>query len=317
MADARPDVVVLGGGVAGLTAARALTAAGRSVVLVEAKGRLGGRILTVRAPGCPWPLELGAEFAHGDPAVTRRLTREAGLTSYDARFEMASLGGGERLSHDGDMAGDVARLVDEVRARRPGDISVAAFLDELTAHDAGWQARREAVLLYVCGFHAADPGRMSVHALATEEDARGQGQGADQRIVEGYDRIVDHLAAGVDPASVWLRTVARRLDWEPGRARVAVTTDGRWERVIEARAAVVALPLGVLQAAEGEEGALQFSPPPGHARDAIARLASGPALHAVLHFTRPFWEDEARGGERPWRDLSFFRVPSAPIAVWW
>src|SRR5205823_5636826 len=60
------DVVVVGAGAAGLSAARALRAAGSSVVVVEARDRMGGRIFTERAPDWPLPMELGAEFVHGE-----------------------------------------------------------------------------------------------------------------------------------------------------------------------------------------------------------------------------------------------------------
>ena len=55
-------IIVIGAGVAGLAAARHLTAAGRRVLILEARGRLGGRIVTVRDALSPLPIELGAEF---------------------------------------------------------------------------------------------------------------------------------------------------------------------------------------------------------------------------------------------------------------
>src|SRR5580704_13312090 len=58
-------IVVIGAGVAGLAAARHLTAAGRHVLILEARGRLGGRVVTVRDALSPLPIELGAEFVHG------------------------------------------------------------------------------------------------------------------------------------------------------------------------------------------------------------------------------------------------------------
>src|SRR6185312_14257001 len=74
------DVVVVGAGVAGLTAARGLAEAGLSVVLLEAAERVGGRVHTVRLAGGNLPVEAGAEFVHGRPPELIALTQEAGLT---------------------------------------------------------------------------------------------------------------------------------------------------------------------------------------------------------------------------------------------
>jgi len=61
------DVLILGAGAAGLAAARELFAAGLRVVVLEARGRIGGRIFTRHLPSTPSPIELGAEFVHGRP----------------------------------------------------------------------------------------------------------------------------------------------------------------------------------------------------------------------------------------------------------
>jgi len=58
------DVVIIGAGVAGLTAARALAEAGRLVLLVEARDRVGGRVWTRHEIDTVAPVELGAEFIH-------------------------------------------------------------------------------------------------------------------------------------------------------------------------------------------------------------------------------------------------------------
>jgi monoamine oxidase len=57
------DIVIVGAGMAGLTAARALAEAGLRVLVIEAQERIGGRILTEHVGG--EALELGAEFIHG------------------------------------------------------------------------------------------------------------------------------------------------------------------------------------------------------------------------------------------------------------
>ena|SRR6266487_5263070 len=62
-----PDVIILGAGAAGLSAAIELTRAGLAVSVIEARNRIGGRIFTLRDPVCDAPIELGAEFIHGKP----------------------------------------------------------------------------------------------------------------------------------------------------------------------------------------------------------------------------------------------------------
>ena len=74
---APPDVLIIGAGAAGLTAARDLTAAGARVLVIEARNRLGGRVLTHHTPD--GPVELGAEFVHGAVEETLSVVREAGL----------------------------------------------------------------------------------------------------------------------------------------------------------------------------------------------------------------------------------------------
>src|SRR5436190_20965385 len=75
----RVDVSVLGAGAAGLAAARDLSQAGLRVTVIEARPRIGGRILTLHDPRSPVPLELGAEFVHGEAPETLAVARAAGL----------------------------------------------------------------------------------------------------------------------------------------------------------------------------------------------------------------------------------------------
>ena len=75
MADA--DVLVVGAGIAGLAAAERLAAAGRRVLVLEARDRIGGRIHTAHDPELDIPIELGAEFVHGHPAELIELIRAA------------------------------------------------------------------------------------------------------------------------------------------------------------------------------------------------------------------------------------------------
>src|SRR5207247_877131 len=83
-----PQVVIIGAGVAGLTAARELAAAGARVLVLEARDRLGGRVLTHHTPD--GPVELGAEFVHGAFPETLGVVQEAGLRARACRRGSAS-----------------------------------------------------------------------------------------------------------------------------------------------------------------------------------------------------------------------------------
>ncbi|MFI5238904.1 MAG: FAD-dependent oxidoreductase, partial [Gemmatimonadales bacterium] len=77
------DAIIIGAGAAGLAAASELRANGRSVVVIEARSRVGGRIFTYRDPLVPVPIELGAEFLHGATPNTDTIIGRAELTAVD------------------------------------------------------------------------------------------------------------------------------------------------------------------------------------------------------------------------------------------
>ncbi|HEY2066057.1 MAG TPA: FAD-dependent oxidoreductase, partial [Gemmatimonadaceae bacterium] len=81
------DVVIVGAGVAGLAAAHRLHERGLRPLVLEARRRIGGRVFTVRDARTPLPIELGAEFLHGDAPEVRAIADRAGLTIVDIAGE--------------------------------------------------------------------------------------------------------------------------------------------------------------------------------------------------------------------------------------
>jgi monoamine oxidase len=75
----RPEVLIVGAGVAGLAAAAKLSQAGVRTLILEARDRIGGRVLTIHPPNLGVAVELGAEFVHGKPPETFELIKEAKL----------------------------------------------------------------------------------------------------------------------------------------------------------------------------------------------------------------------------------------------
>ena len=155
------NVLIIGAGISGLAAAQYLSAAGAGVRIVEARGRIGGRIHTVPDPASSMPVELGAEFVHGKPAALLRLAREAGLTL----FEMS---GQSLYSENGRLIErcELFPQIDQILARLSDpNLSDQTFAEFLRRFDSDPQAKMWATA-YVEGFNAARADRISIRALS-------------------------------------------------------------------------------------------------------------------------------------------------------
>lgn len=281
------DTIIVGAGVAGLAAARALRDAGRPALVVEARERAGGRVHTDRTHG---PAELGAEFVHGHLAATWELIRAAGLRA--AAWDGARRAGvGGRILPQGDPTlGRATALYDAVSAHEGADISAAALLATLAPPD---DPALTIALQWLANVEGADPHLLSAATLGRERAASRSGAG-NFHILDGYDRLVDHMAAGLE---LRLGAPVERIGW--GHAGVQLDLAGG-ER-LEARRAILTLPLGMLKA--GRPG---FDPPlPSAKRRAIQAIAMGHVSKLIL------WFDSA-----PWGDLAVLSTDGR-VATWW
>jgi monoamine oxidase len=319
--DRRGKVLVLGAGAAGLAAAGVLSAAGRNVLILEARPRIGGRIQTLRDPTHGVPIELGAEFIHGRPAATFDVVREAGLLAYDLPFDHFQRRG-RKLVHLNDFFGGVVKVMGGLPRFRGKDVSVAEYVRRHRGGPELARARHQA-LGFVEGFDAADPERMSAKALAKEMEGVGNLEGETQfRLVDGYGALVDWLARRLDRklVRIALGAAVTEIRWSRGRVEAACGRGGRAE-TWRGAAAVITLPLGVLQVPPEAPGSVRFVPDLAAKRHAAEKLASGPIVKAVLSFREAFWEDaavaRAAGAGVGLRDATFLHVPEAPFPVWW
>jgi monoamine oxidase len=284
------DVLVIGAGAAGLAAADALARAGRSVLVLEARDRIGGRVWTRRMPGLDVPVELGGEFVHGEAAVTHRLLKAAGMkTVPSGRVQRYAARGRLRPVDSFTQAQRAMRDAAELERR---DLSFDEFLEKKRLP----RLTRTFARLMVQGFDAADPARASARAIA-EEWGGGQMSGSQPRVREGYGALLDWLAGRIVQRGgrIKLNAAVREIRWKPGLVEALG---------FAARRAVVTLPLGVLQS-----NRVRFSPTLDNTR-ALRQLASGPVIKAALRFPRAFWEARHRG-------VAFFHAPAAPFPTFW
>jgi monoamine oxidase len=314
MASESYDVLVIGAGAAGLAAAAELAAAKRSVLVLEARDRVGGRIWTHHEPGLPVPVELGAEFVHGQPAATFALMRRFGVPAVDADGPHWTLHRG-RLRLRADEFRQVQAVLAKGRARlRARDLPFAEFLARVAPRRLT-RAARDLALALVEGFDAADPALVSARSIV-EEWVEGDALDSPQfRPLGGYGALLAPLASSLERPSVRLQlnSAVRSVQWRKGGVVAEGVQLGEAFRA-EARALIATLPLGVLKLPPGTPGALRFDPPLADKEAALRQLASGPVLKAVLRFREPFWEGANRGA---CRDASFFHAPEAPFPTLW
>jgi monoamine oxidase len=309
------EVVVIGAGVAGLACAQALCDAGLRVTILEARSRVGGRIWTVHPSLINAPVEMGAEFIHGLPPEIWQIAERAGLPTRELtgnrwRLEQARLA---PMSGSWELIDSIFHRIDESRP----DESFQHFL-ERAGGDLPQHARTEAVA-YVEGFHACDATRISAHALARWHRSDQEIQGhRGFRFPSGYEGLVQaQLAASKkDLLTVRLNTAVTELAWSPGRVELTAQSHERQQATIRTDAAVITLPLGVLQAPPGSAGAVRFRPELAEKASALKQLEMGTAIRLVLCFRHCFWTDPKLV---PWpmTDMSFLSTPEELFPTWW
>ena len=254
--------VVIGGGAAGIAAARTLHDAGHDVLLIEAADRLGGRARSVRLPtghvvdhGCGWLHSAGR-----NPWTA--FAKQAGFTvdrrSPNWQVQWNDLG----------FPPDQKRASGEAYARFE-NAAMAALdgpdrpLSDFVGRDDPWRPMIDAISGYANGASLAE---VPLHDWAAYENAATDDNWA---VVEGYGTVVVRHAASVP---VRTGVTATRIDHRGQTIRIE-TSAGR----IEADHVIIAVPTTVLA-----EGKLSFDPPLPVKQDAAAALPLGIADKVFL-----------------------------------
>lgn len=286
----RIDTIVIGAGVAGLTAARQLHRAGQRVVVLEARDRIGGRLQTVRNDG--FATDLGASWIHGitdnplfDLVEAYGMpTREFTVGSFQpdgrpiAYFDPT----GARLSdrQSAAFAQDIRHLDHTLETVIAASAPATSYQDvvEQALGKMGWsETRGQRVREFL--HHRTEE---QYGAWIADLDAHGldddQVDGDEVVFPDGYDMVATALADGLD---IRLGTVARDVTWRPDGVRVTADEAYLAERV------VVTVPVGVLQS-----GDLTFDPPlPEPVAGALEGLQMNAFEKVFLTFRDRFWDE--------------------------
>ena len=307
------EVAIVGAGLAGLAAARALRAAGREVVVLEARDRVGGRTLN-HDLGEGKALELGAQWVGPTQDRIYELIAELGLETFPTHTAGVNLfeRGGKVSRYSGTIprANPVGlaevglamrrlnRMAREVPLEAPWTAPEAERWDSETF--ATWMHRhvrtrvaRDILRLAIIGVWAVEPRDVSllhvlfyIHSAGTLElltDAEGGAQ--QDRVVGGTQlislRMAQELGEGVVELDSPVRAIRGLADG------VAIGSD---RVTVKARHAIIAIPPTLA-------GRLAYDPPLPALRDGLTqRMAMGSVVKCMAIYERPFWREQGLSG---------------------
>jgi monoamine oxidase len=311
-------IVIVGAGAAGLAAARELARAGRKGIVLEARGRIGGRVCTHRPQSSPVPIELGAEFVHGRSPELWKIATAANLQLYEVSerhwyFEQG------KVSKSGEFWHAIEKLMSDIKASAP-DQSLKEFLDSLP-NDEKTRGAKSMLVRYVEGFHAATIERIGVHGLKKANEAADEIDGDKAfRLIDGYDSLMQAMRAETESkgAQFHLDTIVKEIRWAGKQIEVSCEQDGAPTEFIASHL-IVTLPISLLKR---DTASIRFTPDlPANKRRAIEVLPMGNVIKLNLLFRERFWESAKRWDKQANRvdfhDAGFFHCPRAPLPTWW
>jgi monoamine oxidase len=292
------DILVIGGGAAGLMAANELLEKGYSVVILEASDRLGGRIHTAYNPKFGRPVEKATEFIHGNLPLTMELIKKAKIDRKPVKGKMFRSEEGQWKEQKDFAEGweQILQKMNEVRE----DLTFADFLDQYFP-PAKYDVLRKTATRFAEGFDVADINKVSTIYLRAEWMEEDHEQ---YRIPGGFDQLTDFLAGQCSKKKGGILTSQKvnTIQWK--KNTVTVTTNEAVSFI--ANKVIVTVPLGILQA---DPPLINFKPSVNKYLEAARKIGFGNVVKLLLQFKKPFWEEKKK-------NLGFV-FSTEKIPTWW
>jgi monoamine oxidase len=289
-------IIIAGGGVAGLFAARELSKQGYGITILEATDRLGGRIHTIRNSSFTQPVEKGVEFIHGNLPLTIQLLEEAEIEYEPVRGSMVRVSNGTwKTQEDFTLGWD--ELIKKMNSVRK-DMTVDEFLKKNFSDDR-YTDLRTSVLGFANGFDLADTSKASILALREE----WMGEDEQYRIPGGFDQLINFLEKECLRSGCIINksSPVTEIKWEKDNVKIITSNP----TIYNATKVIITASLGSFRS----EKLIIFKPAIDNYFQAAKKIGFGTVVKVMLEFREAFWEKKKKG--------IGFLFTSEIIPTWW
>ena len=280
------EILVIGAGMSGLVAAKALNNVGHRVRILEARNRLGGRTFTTDIGGA-W-LDVGGSWIHGDRNnPMAHYARRNGIHYFQSEVDPEFLvDHGQRVSEAAfwdawSLAEEFIKQMGDIGDRVNFDISVQQALDDFF-RDLAASPKTKAQARFLMELLAGDTGAnlKDLSFFGLVDELGGGFAGGDHLIDGGYNALISLIAQEL---KIDLNTPVNKIEYTTNGVKVTVNNKN-----IAASHVIITVPLGVLKAE-----AIAFSPPlPTPKQTAIQNLGFGSYEKVILVYKKRFWQDK-------------------------